>query len=297
MNQRAQELHLGGEAPAGTSWRLTRDGAVAAVTRRAAARSPTARAERLFGSGGGFRRNDPRGQLVEVDGHVCTGTASRGGEAGLDLELRTAARRQRPSAATARRRRRSARVSRLGRRHDEAPLERVQPGEPVELAATARVRDPVAQPRGVLVAAGSAGDGEPGEAAQRRGPGAPARPPFSARAAGLACRGSGTCRQRRLRGGDDAVAALPQADVTLGRATPHSRAGAARGSGAAPRAPPPLGARNTPRCDSLSRSQYGLDHRPLPFGAEARRNRTRGSHAQPDVEHLLVTVEDRCTPG
>ena len=90
--------------------------------------------------------------------------ASRRGEARLDLEVRAAARRERalggdPAAGDEER----ARVAGLARGHDEAALDRAQPREPLELAADPLERlDPVAQPRGVLVAARV---GELGEAA------------------------------------------------------------------------------------------------------------------------------------
>ena len=82
---------------------------------------------------------------------------ARGGgrKAGLDLEVRAAAGRQRAlggDAAAGDEER--ARMTGLGAGRDDAALDRAQPGEPLELAADALERlQPVAQPRGVLVAA------------------------------------------------------------------------------------------------------------------------------------------------
>jgi hypothetical protein len=95
-------------------------------------------------------------ELVEVAGRLRREGAPCGGEPGLDLEVRSAAGRQcalggdapagdeeRPG------------VPRLRAGSDDAPLDRAQPREPLELAADPLERlQPVAQPGSVLVAAG-----------------------------------------------------------------------------------------------------------------------------------------------
>jgi hypothetical protein len=87
-------------------------------------------------------------ELVDVE---LAGTAG-GGEPGLDLEVRAAARRQRPRGgdpATGEEER--THVTGLDRRHEQAAFERAQPREPFEIAAHRLERlDPVAEPSGVL---------------------------------------------------------------------------------------------------------------------------------------------------
>src|SRR5712692_5011810 len=84
-------------------------------------------------------------ELVQVALGVRRERAPCGGEAGLDLEVRSAAgrqialRRDAPAGDEER-----ARVTRLRRRHDEAALDRTETREPVELAADLFKRvDPV----------------------------------------------------------------------------------------------------------------------------------------------------------
>jgi hypothetical protein len=92
-------------------------------------------------------------QLVEVAGVVGLQRAASGREPGLDLEMCSAARRERAlggnaSACDEER----ARVPVLRRRSDDAPLDRPQPLQSIELSAHSLERlQPVSQPCRVLV--------------------------------------------------------------------------------------------------------------------------------------------------
>jgi hypothetical protein len=102
-------------------------------------------------------------QLVEVSGLVHRQRPPRGGEASLDLEVRPAPPRQGPhrgNAAAGDEQR--TRAPALGRRHDEAALDRAQPGQPLELSADLLQRgEPVAQAGRVLEAMRRRELGEP----------------------------------------------------------------------------------------------------------------------------------------
>ena len=97
---------------------------------------------------------------------------------------------------------------------------------------------------------------------------------------------------------DDRVAALSQPHVAAPAATrARCRADGARGSGAAPRAPPRARSPSTRHSIRSAAAERRLDGRPLPVAAEVRAQ-ARAQVARPaDVEDLVVAAEEEVDAG
>ena len=224
---------------------------------------------------------------------------SGSGESRLDLEV-PAARRERPLGGDPPAgHEEGPRVPWLCRRHDETPLERPEPREPVELAADALQRvDAVTQPCGVLVAAGVRQLRQPPSQPRqrRRRPLQLVRDERPRGELGLTP-GADRSHGRGLRRRHHAVPAPAQPDVAVGPC--HSRV---RGRPQLADQPKllqrglELGAEHPP-LDSLGRRDGRLHRRPLALRAEVRAESRAQVAGATDVEHLAVPVVEQIDTG
>ena len=253
--------------------------------------------ERTTQLGGGRRRSGRRSSSSRSS---LRRPRARGGEARLDLEVRAAAGRQRPlggDAAAGEEER--ARVARLGgrtTRQRSSARSRSSRSSSRQTSSSAAIRSRSRAASSKRRASASAREPppQPRERARRtlelvgeQRPRGELRPPPRA----------DRPERRRLRRGDDAVAALPEPHVALGArdARVRRRTQLADEPQLVERRLE-LGAEHAP-LDALGRADRRLDRGPQPLGAEVRAQPRAQVARAADVQHLVVAVAEEVDAG